>query len=891
MGEVTACGQVLWKFFVALHPVLKQALPKNAHRSSGFSLSVKDDITKLRHNVSAIPLSFPNADFDKSKLDDTKFSQALDALLEVLETLVDEKVLNIYDNRQSHSEDPEEKAEHEKLQSRFRRLLTLTSVLRGSITSSEMPTDTDSSHKVALVELATHVDFVRLGKQQEYSLKAVVQKIREFRTAVDKIFADPVEALQRNLGNAAQLTHEETSFIQKAYHLNSWSRTLFALLANGVACTESHEARLHLSGFLASDISFQLRFRDCGQQKWNFAKCTWTTAPNQIGTKCREHLACANLKRLTTSQQMHIAFNQDAIWDDENHDTEASHLSESVTDPTLHELLLPRCHNSNSDVAEFEQRDRRVVELLIAYSLLNLDNSRWVKLGLTVDTVSLRVTETLNSLERWKPHVSCSLASLDGKDDENVAVLSFGLLLMEMEAKRLAEPKEEDAEWGSDRPSRDSMLKRVLEEWTGYVEDGYKDIATACLLFRQLSEKFYDPSLTQEKRRAAAMYRYILAPLYRLVTSGFRAASELFGELPRSAPSPSIPAPRTGQLASSSGLELFDGKEMTTPDPLKVKNAKTFMEELDKFAETIELLAEENPSAPLWAPWRADKIRIAIIDTGIDNTDNIIKGALDDERIKECCGFVNGPDAAPDPNDVQDKFGHGTHVARLVLNAAPSAEVYIAKIADDKTVNRTDLHRIARAIRWATKKRVHIISMSLGLESSIRDIEMDAAIHAAVSLNISIFAAASNSGGNKPRAYPSIRRGVICIHASDGVGNDGLISPTPLKKRDNFSTLGICIPSKWQGVETHISGTSFATPIAAALIANVLEFARHKCELSEHEQTVLHHYDGVCQILRLMVEENAEARGGYDYIMPYHLWTAENSEANIIEWIRQCARG
>lgn len=164
---------------------------------------------------------------------------------------------------------------HEELQLRFGRLLTLTSVLRGSITSSRSLTDPDSSRKATLDELATHVDFVRPGELQENSLKAVVQKIRNFRIAVNKIFADPVEALQRNLENAAPLTHEETDFIQKAYSLNSWSRTLFALLANGVACTESHEARLHLSGFLASDISFQLRFRDCGQQKWNFAKCTW----------------------------------------------------------------------------------------------------------------------------------------------------------------------------------------------------------------------------------------------------------------------------------------------------------------------------------------------------------------------------------------------------------------------------------------------------------------------------------------------------------------------------------------------------------------------------------------------------------------------------------------
>lgn len=174
--------------------------------------------------------------------------------------------------------------------------------------------------------------------------------------------------------------------------------------------------------------------------------------------------------------------------------------------------------------------------------------------------------------------------------------------------------------------------------------------------------------------------------------------------------------------------------------------------------------------------------------------------------------------------------------------------------------------------------------MSFGLD--VRDMEIDKAIHTAVNANISIFAAAANNGGNKPRAYPSSRtHGVICIHASDGIGNDGGISPTPLKKRDNFSTLGIAIPSKWKGKPVHISGTSFATPIAASLAADVLEFARHKCDLNRHQQDVLHHFDGVRQILELMVEQEAETRGGYDYVMPFHLWTAKRSDSKVAEMI------
>ena len=174
--------------------------------------------------------------------------------------------------------------------------------------------------------------------------------------------------------------------------------------------------------------------------------------------------------------------------------------------------------------------------------------------------------------------------------------------------------------------------------------------------------------------------------------------------------------------------------------------------------------------------------------------------------------------------------------------------------------------------------------MSFGLDA--RDLEIDKAIHAAVKANISMFAAASNNGGNKPRTYPSNRmHGVLCIHASDGAGNDGGISPTPLRKRDNFSTLGISIPSKWKGIPTFISGTSFATPIAAALAADVLEFARHKCDLNEHQQELLHNFDGVRQILLGMIEQGAETRGGYDYIMPFHLWTKCRSDFKVAEMI------
>jgi subtilisin family serine protease len=122
----------------------------------------------------------------------------------------------------------------------------------------------------------------------------------------------------------------------------------------------------------------------------------------------------------------------------------------------------------------------------------------------------------------------------------------------------------------------------------------------------------------------------------------------------------------------------------------KVSYASNFMQDIRPFVEMIRGLADSCPPFPAWAPWRTEKIRIAIIDTGIDNDDDIlIETALECGRIKACRGFVN------DPDDHKDFHGHGTHVTRLLLEMAPSAELYIAKVSDSRSINATDLNRIS----------------------------------------------------------------------------------------------------------------------------------------------------------------------------------------------------
>lgn len=69
-----------------------------------------------------------------------------------------------------------------------------------------------------------------------------------------------------------------------------------------------------------------------------------------------------------------------------------------------------------------------------------------------------------------------------------------------------------------------------------------------------------------------------------------------------------------------------------------------------------------------------------MLDSGVDRNDPKIKNAQRYGRIKGGSSWVGS-------SYDQDNYGHGTHVARFLLETAPAAELYIAKICDNKFIN------------------------------------------------------------------------------------------------------------------------------------------------------------------------------------------------------------
>ncbi|KAM5378794.1 hypothetical protein ACJZ2D_004267 [Fusarium nematophilum] len=261
------------------------------------------------------------------------------------------------------------------------------------------------------------------------------------------------------------------------------------------------------------------------------------------------------------------------------------------------------------------------------------------------------------------------------------------------------------------------------------------------------------------------------------------------------------------------------------------------------------------------------RIRVAILDTGIDDTNIFFRAAKRSRRRRDSPimmreSFLAGTAAT-------DTDGHGTNVAALVLKMAPEADLY--------------------AIRWAIDLNVHIINMSFGISNASEEIR--GAIRDAEAAGIICTIAASNYGSNEMRSFPAKLDQVLCIHAGDGNGNKSGLNPTPLRWRDNLSTLGVCIPSEWRGEEDHyVSGTSYAAPVAAGIAANVLRFVQWATDegfMTQPQRMNAYSCAGMRHIMLAM----CEPRDGYDFVMPWRrMWSEGSTERDVISKMKEALK-
>lgn len=225
--------------------------------------------------------------------------------------------------------------------------------------------------------------------------------------------------------------------------------------------------------------------------------------------------------------------------------------------------------------------------------------------------------------------------------------------------------------------------------------------------------------------------------------------------------------------------------------------------------------------------YRGNGIKIAIIDTGVDETHP-------DISIKDGVCFMTTSQTACE-NAFLDDNGHGTHVAGIIAGAnqekgyfgvVPEATIYAVKAMDAKGNGNTS--DVIRGIEWALEKNVDMINLSLSMENSSTALKL--ALENAYSQGVLIVAAAGNNGNRRGTGdtvmYPARHDSVIAVGATNRYD-----------ERSNFSATGQTVEVSAPGETIYstypmqlynfseekgyifYSGTSMAAPFVTGILA------------------------------------------------------------------------
>ncbi|KAK8084091.1 hypothetical protein PG996_002872 [Apiospora saccharicola] len=276
------------------------------------------------------------------------------------------------------------------------------------------------------------------------------------------------------------------------------------------------------------------------------------------------------------------------------------------------------------------------------------------------------------------------------------------------------------------------------------------------------------------------------------------------------------------------------------------------------------------------------RVKIAVLDTGINLDTPDTWGFRG--RIQEFGDFIS-PEGNPS-SEPSDTDGHGTHTTSMVLKLAPSVDIYAARVSE--SYNRKPLlGSIVNAINWAIMHDVDIISISLGyLEAeldttwtpsrALANRALSRAIRSASDSGIIIFASSN-------LAWPRTIDGYIPVWSADGYGQVSAHSLPPSTGHNNFAFMSDGPSTRISNRHILPSGSSFATPIAAAIAATILGFAEINSEKSpEDVRSLVQDKISRMRWLESVFQFMSSSRDAFDFVVPWKLFNESDSNEQTL---------
>lgn len=220
-------------------------------------------------------------------------------------------------------------------------------------------------------------------------------------------------------------------------------------------------------------------------------------------------------------------------------------------------------------------------------------------------------------------------------------------------------------------------------------------------------------------------------------------------------------------------------------------------------------------------------IRIAVIDTGVDDRNPQLKTAVDKAAGRDFLAVGKGADPT------NDREGHGTKVAGIIA-ARPHDDTGFVGLAPNATIipirqndaeNSGDSDSMAEAITYAVSQGADVINISQDTTKPLSGTSRLAqAVRAALERDVVVVASAGNDGldGTYKNTYPAAFPGVLAVASSDR--NNERASFSQAGEFVGVAAPGVDIVSTVPGGgQCTDNGTSFSAPFVAGVAALLKE--------------------------------------------------------------------
>ena len=238
----------------------------------------------------------------------------------------------------------------------------------------------------------------------------------------------------------------------------------------------------------------------------------------------------------------------------------------------------------------------------------------------------------------------------------------------------------------------------------------------------------------------------------------------------------------------------------------KIVKAQGYGEKMIESEEAIDYIARNNLVD--------SKVKVAVIDTGIDITSNFYKNNSANNRITDSghnFSTSGGNHTAADDN------GHGSIISGIIYNNTDD-NVQISSYKALNSEGYGDDFYISMCINLAIEEQANVINLSLGGTVDEAEEYMLEAVENAISNNVCVVVASGNEGQDVSGVSPACIPEVFTVGALDKNGNEAIFSN--YGEGVDFIAPGYEVDSAWsedvgESVENN-TGTSFSAPYITA---------------------------------------------------------------------------